>query len=139
MPVDLLFGQKADPEAAVVRLLQRSELTKCMKFTRLPPQNSQKSSAKGKQHYDRVVRGSMLQAGNRALIRNLSERGGPGKLCACWEKTVHRVVERTEIGVVYKVQPEPGLTVFYMITPCYQSTTSPLKTPEMNKCQFKAL
>ena len=68
--------------------------------------NTSKSATDGKQLYDRKVRFSKLQPGNRVLVRNLSER----KLWSYWEQEIYVVIEQRGDLPIYKVNPEgqPG-------------------------------
>ena len=58
--------------------------------------------------YDIKANAGVLDEGTRVLVRNLREKGGPGKLRAYWEDKVYRVVERRGEGPVYVVRPEQG-------------------------------
>ena len=55
---------------------------------------SQPSQQQNKENYDTKVRSTVLQEGDRVVVRNLTERGGPGKLRSFWEKDIHRIVKR---------------------------------------------
>ena len=68
--------------------------------------NSSKSVADGKRQYDRKVRFSFLKPGDRVLVRNLSERGGPGKPWSFWEQQIHIVVKQNGDLPAYEVRPE---------------------------------
>ena len=49
----------------------------------------------------------LLEVGDRVLIRNVVERGGPGKLRGYWEQDIYVVSEvKGENGVVYAVRKE---------------------------------
>ena len=75
----------------------------------LADKKSGEAGTRVKQRYDRFVRSSILLHGDRVLVRNLSERGGPGKLRSHWEDQIHIVVSRKgEDSPVYEVKPEAG-------------------------------
>ena len=45
-----------------------------------------------------------LEPGDKVLVRNLSPRGGPGKLRSFWEHEVAEVIQRHENDVTYTIQ-----------------------------------
>lgn len=67
------------------------------------------AAQRGKGHYDKKTHGAELAPGSRVLVRNLTERGGPGKLRSFWEDAVHVVLrKKCEDSPVYEVKPEIG-------------------------------
>ena len=75
---------------------------------RVAGKNAGKSAASGKKYHDKRIFGANLRVGDRVLVRNLSERGGTGKLRSYWEPKVHKVVRKKENIPVYSVCPEDG-------------------------------
>ena len=71
------------------------------------------STAAGRDGYNKKVRTSDLKPGDRVLVQNVLERGGPGKLRSFWEDQVYVVMNRRDpLNAVYEVRPElqPGRT-----------------------------
>ena len=76
---------------------------------RLANKRTLKKAAKGKRNYDRRVRCSTLEPRDRVLVRNLTPRGGPGKIGAYWDEDVYVVKSRKgPDSPVYKLKPELG-------------------------------
>lgn len=72
-------------------------------------ENAHKAAMRSKRHYDSKVKSSVLQPGDRVLVRNLTPRGGPGKLRNHWEDTIHTVVRQVSKDIpVYQLRPEKG-------------------------------
>lgn len=61
-------------------------------------------------NYNQSTWSSVLEPGDHVLIRNLSQRGGPGKICAYWENNIHVVKERRGVNcLVSVVKPLDGI------------------------------
>ena len=74
----------------------------------LAKKNAIKSAGQGKKNYDKKKYGGDLVKNDRVLVRNLSERGGTGKLRSFWEEKIHIVKECDDKLPVYHVVPEDG-------------------------------
>ncbi len=109
LPVDLLFNLQ--PREAKERYTEyvQNWRNRMRQAYEIASKTAAREAQRGKKDYDRRVHGADLQPGGRVLVRNLSERGGPGKLRSYWESKVHVVVKRrSNDSPVYEVAPEGG-------------------------------
>ena len=75
----------------------------------LASKSAQKAALKGRRQHGKRVRSTTLVPGDRVLVRNLTPRGGPGKIKSFWEDEIHVVVSRKPPdSPVYDVKPESG-------------------------------
>ena len=70
--------------------------------------NAEKSRAQNKLSYDQKIRGNDIEVGDSVLLRNLSERGGTGKLRSHLEDTVYVVTKKAENTPVFDIKPLDG-------------------------------
>ena len=109
LPIDLIFNSPQPKSRHSYLQYVETWQTAMAEAYELANQKANLSASKAKRHYDRRVRSSALQPGDRVLVRNMTPRDGPGKLRAYWEENVHVVVKRKDPNSpVYEVKPEVG-------------------------------
>ena len=76
---------------------------------KLASKSAQQAAEKGKKQSNKRIRSTVLSPGDRVLVRNLTPRGGPGKLRGFWEDEIHVVVSRKgPESPVYDIKSESG-------------------------------
>uniref|UniRef100_A0A1A8UYG6 Gypsy retrotransposon integrase-like protein 1 n=1 Tax=Nothobranchius furzeri TaxID=105023 RepID=A0A1A8UYG6_NOTFU len=70
-------------------------------------QNSKRVADRNKRRFDKAVRESVLETGDKVLVRNLRLRN-KHKLTDKWESTVYKVLTKVSDLPVYKVEPISG-------------------------------
>ncbi|XP_048580823.1 uncharacterized protein LOC116616199 isoform X2 [Nematostella vectensis] len=124
LPIDLMLGTslQGTPQQYPKYVTKWRETME--EAYRIARSKSTAQAARGKRYYEEKVRCSSLKPGDRVLVRNLSERGGPGKLRSYFEDQVFVVVnQKGESSPVYEVRPENGKgrnrTLHYnLLLPC---------------------
>ena len=107
--VDLLFEDlNVGPSRKGWKDYVREWQTGMKRAYQIASEVSRKVARRNKNQYDKRAGAAMLEEGDRVLVRNLWEKGGPGKLRAQWERKVYLVKERRGDGPVYVVQSEKG-------------------------------
>lgn len=74
----------------------------------LESHNAGKLSTRSKEFYDRKAHSMVPQPSDHVLVRNLSERGGLGKLHSHWEEQIYIIEKRIADSPVYRARPEVG-------------------------------
>jgi transposase InsO family protein len=109
LSVDVLFGlDSTSPDEPNYTKFVESLKSRLHQAYTIAIRNIQKSQNSQKSNYDRKTRGSVLQLGDRVLVRNVKIRG-KRKLADNWEEDAYDVLEQPNKDIpVYKVKKENG-------------------------------
>ena len=143
-PYYLLFGR--NPRLPVDALLEVEEVDEKRDFVkhwqsamkdayRIAADNSTRRKETDR-HRRNVKVSKGLEKGERVLLKNVTPRGGPGKLRSYWEPNIYEIISVVgDTGVVYKIKREDGKGNWKIIhrnllLPCEHLPSTPL--PEHN-------
>ena len=111
LPIDVAFGldPKAGPKEEDHNQFVKRWKTQMEEAYLIAERQAAKSTERGKKYHDQKAHSTVLQPGDRVLIRNVGRHLGPGKLRSYWEDNVYIVVGRKgEHSPVYEVKQETG-------------------------------
>uniref|UniRef100_A0AAY4BQW0 Gypsy retrotransposon integrase-like protein 1 n=1 Tax=Denticeps clupeoides TaxID=299321 RepID=A0AAY4BQW0_9TELE len=109
LPIDLMFGLDKEEKHQSQNHYAKKWKARMEEAYQIARETVNQQHERGKALYDKKVHGAELQIGSRVLVRNLNEKGGPGKLRSFWEDQVYVVTQRKHPdSPVYELQPENG-------------------------------
>lgn len=117
-------------------MLCKQGMEEAYKITR---ENAHKAAVRSERHYDSKVESSVSEPGDCVLIRNMTLRGGPGKLRNHWEDTVHTAVRQVSDDIpVRELRPVKGKgrSRINLLLPCDHL---PLETPVQPRVKRKTM
>ena len=107
LPIDLIFGLcHPSQSASYPKYVEQWAIAMKEVYEIVTKRTGHQLRSRGERDWKKV-HSSILNPGDRVLVRNLSKRGGPGKLRAYWEDKIHIVAEWKGVdSPVYKVKLE---------------------------------
>ncbi|KAL1278521.1 hypothetical protein QQF64_025194 [Cirrhinus molitorella] len=109
LPVDTLFNLQGDVDRGSHQDYVEQWKRGMQEAYTIARENAHRAAQRNKRNYDGRVRSTVLSPGDRVLVRNLTPRGGPGKLRNHWENSIHVVVKQVGKDVpIYELRPENG-------------------------------
>uniref|UniRef100_A0A8C5PDV3 Integrase catalytic domain-containing protein n=1 Tax=Leptobrachium leishanense TaxID=445787 RepID=A0A8C5PDV3_9ANUR len=108
LPIDVMFGQVShDPVIVDYSSYATSLMTYLHEATQIAQKHTEKQQAKQAKCYNRKIKGTNLNIGDRVLLANKSERG-KRKLADKWDPTVYTVQDLNLQTNIYKLIDEEG-------------------------------
>ncbi|XP_026156435.1 uncharacterized protein LOC113126568 isoform X2 [Mastacembelus armatus] len=145
LPIDLRFPKRVEERRESQAGYAEKWREVMQEAYAIAMQNMKKSARRGQKNYNQRTWSSALKPGDHVLVRNLTPRGGPGKLRSYWEDAVHVVKEKKGPGSpVYVVEPLLGSgrkRVLHrnLLLPCpYLVEDSEVRQPSLKSNQGQA-
>ena len=143
LPIDVMFSAATPEDKQAYSTYVEEWKQATAEAHKIAQEITGKSVLQSKKRYDQAKpTSSALEKGDRVLVRNVRERGGPGKLRSYWENRVYEVLERIgKDSPVYKVRVEGSdgeIRVLHqnMLYPCpYLAVTTDREKLEKTKKQ----
>ena len=108
LPIDHMFPTNDEPASKSYPEYVKHWKEAMLEAYKVDNEYIDRSSESRKKIYDKKMYGHQLNIGDKVLVRNVRERGGPGKLRSHWESGVYIVVDKRGELPVYTVRPESG-------------------------------
>ncbi len=107
LPIDALFGLNSDNNSQSYSEYMERWTKGMQEACEIAREQANKCAERNKRNYDQRVRCTDLFPGSRVLVKNLTPRGGTGKLRNYWEDEVHVITRQVADDTpVYEVKPE---------------------------------
>ena len=101
LPLDVIFGNVQTPLSRKYPDYVKQWKQAMKEAHRIAAEKAGQCAARGRDRFNEKARSSDLQPGDRVLIRNFDERGGPGKLRAFWEDKIHIIKTEKDQTVLF--------------------------------------